>query len=400
MSGYTERMGEFLDGLHAVNTHCHHLPTEEHVGMDLNALLERTYVSWCNEPIGTTAEQRADFLSKVRSRSYFVWLERALQTLYGLAGPLASDNWDDLSARIGEAHRSDSHHIELLTDVCGYDRIVLDAYWNPGSDNGLPGLFAPTFRINMFLYGYDRDAEDHNGNNPQRIYDRDIGDLDGYVRFMREVVEEKKRAGCVAIKSALAYDRSILYGETDRSRAGRVFGAGGEPSPQDVLAFQDYIFHEVCRTAGEIGLPLQCHTGLGELDRTNAMQMRDLIVKYPDTTFVLFHGGYPWTDDVCGLVHRYPNVYVDLCWLPIISPSAAHRFIHEVLEVANADRITWGCDTWRSEESLGALMAFRTVLARVLAEKIESGYLTEGRAREIAENIFHRNARSLYGLKD
>ena len=37
--------------------------------------------------------------------------------------------------------------------------------------------------------------------------------------------------------------------------------------------------------------------------------------------------------------------------------------LHELIERATLDRIFWGCDTWTAEESFGALLAFRHVLA-------------------------------------
>jgi predicted TIM-barrel fold metal-dependent hydrolase len=145
-------------------------------------------------------------------------------------------------------------------------------------------------------------------------------------------------------------------------------------------------------------MPIQCHTGLGRLKGTNAMAMEEVISKNPATKFVLFHCSYPWLDDINGLLHNYGNVYPDLCWLPLISTSAAVRMLHEMIEVGTSDKICWGCDTWTSEESYGALLALRFVLAKVLKEKIEDGYLCLSDARYIVDNIMYNNAARLYSL--
>jgi hypothetical protein len=399
MNTYYHQLLEFIEQQPVVNTHCHHRKSDEFQNFSLGRLIENSYVGWCNAEPGTTREERRLFLHRVRNRSYFVWLQRSLQELYGFEDTLTADNWDEWSRTLKNAHQNPDSHIMVLKQRCRYNKIILDAYWDPGSDNGLPDLFVPTYRINMYLYGYNRLSEDHNGNNPQRIYDRNITDIDSYIDFMREIVVKKKDAGCVALKSALAYDRSIDFHSVPKADARRVFEKNDSKiTAEEIRDFQDFIFFELCAIAGDLNIPFQCHTGLGEIDRTNAMQMREAIVKHPDTTFVLFHGSYPWLDDLCALMHRYPNVYADLCWLPIISPSAAKRLLHEILEVGNGDRIVWGCDTWTSEESYGSLLAFRSVFAETLSEKVESGYFDIEEARRLAVNVLSRNAMDLYGI--
>ena len=390
---------DFIEGTSVINTHSHHLRGEEFAEYSLDKLLEKSYVSWCGVTFDKTKESRLHFLQKVRNRSYFVWLQDALHKLHDFDEPISTDNWEKVSQRIQTAHQDSDYHLQILRTVCKYQRIVLDGYWDPGTDNGIPDLFSPTFRINMFLYGYSHSSMDHNGNNPLVLYNRRVRDLEEYISLMREIITMKVNGGCIALKSALAYDRSLDFTPTSKERARKVFTKGDdERSAEDIRAFQDFIFYEICTIAGELRIPFQCHTGLGELDRTNAMWLREAIVRNPDTRFVLFHGGYPWTDDVAGLIHRYENVYADICWLPIISPSAAARMLHELIEVGTADRVTWGCDTWSSEESYGAMRALRHVLAKVFAEKITDGYLSLGDAREMIERILHRNAADLYGV--
>jgi len=107
------------------------------------------------------------------------------------------------------------------------------------------------------------------------------------------------------------------------------------------------------------------------------------------------HGSYPWTSDIAGLTHAYPNVWADLCWLPLISPTAAQSLMHELIDVCNADRLVWGCDTWTSEESYGARLAFLEVLSQVLYERIEKGMMCERDAIRYAKGIMHDNAASM-----
>ena len=83
-----------------------------------------------------------------------------------------------------------------------------------------------------------------------------------------------------------------------------------------------------------------------------------------------------------------------------ISTSAAKRFLREALEIGGSNRILWGCDTWTSEESYGAVLAFRRVVSEVLSEMCQEGYLSCEEACYTAGQIWRGNALKLFGFED
>jgi predicted TIM-barrel fold metal-dependent hydrolase len=137
---------------------------------------------------------------------------------------------------------------------------------------------------------------------------------------------------------------------------------------------------------------------MGQVHRTNAFWLHAAIRKNPLTRFVLLHCSYPWIQDVMALVELYPNVFPDLSMLTLISTQASKLMLHDLIEAATADKITWGCDTWTPEESYGSLLAFRHALASVLAEKVSIGYCTFDDAQEIVDNVMFHNANRFYRL--
>jgi predicted TIM-barrel fold metal-dependent hydrolase len=387
----------FMSGLKVISTHSHHLKDEEFRDFTLTRLLNNSYVAWSGLNLEDTFESRKQYLESVKYKSYFVWLHKALSELYSIQEPLTAGNWDFVSDKINKKHHDINFHLSLLKNTCGYEKIILDTYWNPGSDNGHPEIFSPAYRINQFLFGYERHTKDHNGNNPFDYFPKDVRDIDEYMSYVRKIIQLKKEQGCVALKSALAYDRSLDFRETDKDKAQKAFGTGRHKVTEaDIRHFGDYVFFEICRIAGEMDLPIQCHTGSGIYRNTNALQLYDVIRENPRTTFVLFHGGYPWSEDVCALVHYFPNIYPDLCWMPLLEASASIRLLDSLVEICLSDRICWGCDTWTSEESLGALLAVRFVLAKVLSQKVLDGYFSIQDARIIISNILYNNPQKLY----
>lgn len=382
-----------------INTHSHHFPDNAFVEFSLDALLKSTYLDWCGAEVGVTRASHYEYLEKVRFKSYFVWLLKSIKEIYSFDEVLSEENWDILSELIRTSHQDPSFHLEILEKKCKYEKIILDTYWNPGDNNGHPEVFSPTFRIDPLFLGFSTEMKDHDGNNPSTLYGVHPETLSEYLSWVRDLIIQKKSQGCVALKNAIAYDRSLSFERVSKEKAERVFNTNSRGiTANDIQNFQNYLFNYVCEMAAEYSLPLQCHTGMGQLFETRAMEMKQVIESNPNTKFVLFHCSYPWTSDISGLLHVYPNVYPDLCWLPLLSPTAAKRTLHELIEIGTSDKICWGCDTWTSEESYGAVIAFRSILSQVLNEKMREGYLSGSDAEKIADNVLVHNARNLYGL--
>ena len=378
-----------------VNVHSHHRPDAFHAALTLQTLLENSYVGWCTPsvPDGTRREEVDAWLRAVRTRGYFVWLQRALQTLYALDAPLSFDSWPAYDAAIRSAHADPDWHLRAMGETCGYETVFLDAFWNPGDDNGNPELFRPAFRVNSFFVAYDPAVSDHNGNNAQRQLGVHASDLEELIALLDGELARRHALGAPVIKCALAYDRSLHFSAPNWACARRAMQP--DPAPEEISAFQDVLFHHICEKSAELRMPLQIHTGLGLMHDSRALALRDAIAAHPETTFILMHGSYPWTADVAGLTHSYSNVWADLCWLPLISAAAAERALSELMDVCNADRMVWGCDTWTCEESYGAKLAMTHVLGRVLSARVEANLMSEADALPFARMLLRENAKAL-----
>jgi len=382
-----------------INTHSHHRDDSFFINFNLDKLLENTYISWCGVVFDKSVESRKNYIDKVRFKSYYVWLQKALKEIYGFSEDLSAQNWDYYSSIISTYYKDNSWHKRILQNNCKYEKIILDTYWDPGSNNNDPVLFSPAFRINPLFFGYSKDAFDHNENNVFKLYNRKFHDIDEYIFFVRNLIKEEIKSGCVAIKNALAYDRALDFDKSSKDDAQKVFKKSkSDITDDDIRLFQDYVFDEICKLAADINVPVQCHTGMGRIEKTNALNLLNVIKSNPDTKFILFHGSFPWTDDMPGLMHAYPNVYFDLCWLPILSPTAAEYTLNQIIEIGTSDKIFWGCDTWTSEESFGARIALNNVLASVLSQKIERKYFGINDAEYLIKKILYENPKEMYNL--
>lgn len=398
MSNYDE-IYEFLTTLPVYNTHAHQEMSLDEDGFTLDKLFRHSYVAWCGVSWDSSYTSRKNLLEQIRHNSYFRWTEQALCEIYQIESPLSADQWESLSEKIKEAHQLPEFWVELLSQKCHYESIIEDAYWDPGSDSHLPGFFTPAFRINAFFFGFQPTVSDHDGNNALRMYreGKPFEDLDEYISFMQEKIIEKKQQGCVTLKLPIAYDRSLDFERISHIKAKEAyFQLKVSQEPADIKTFQDFLLYQVCQIASELDLPIQIHTGMGGLHRSNALWLTQVIRDHPQTKFVILHCSSPWIQDTVALVRSFPNTYPDLSWLPQLTSSGAKQMIHDAIEAGASQKLCWGCDTWTPEESYGSLLAFRQVLASALAEKITDSYFSIDDAYCIARQITSENARWLY----
>ena len=100
------------------------------------------------------------------------------------------------------------------------------------------------------------------------------------------------------------------------------------------------------------------------------------------------------------LAKNFRNVYVDNCWMPIISPTETRQWMHTWIETVPINKImAFGGDYIFPEGSYAHSLVARQLVAEVLAEKVEQGYFTESEAVWVAQRLLRGNAIDLFGLE-
>lgn len=377
------------------NTHCHHLADSFYENVTLHQLMQMTYISWMYPFYEDKEEGRRGMMDTMCTNTYFVWMARAIGELYGDGTPLNVENWDSYDAKVREAYQDKEYRYRMLKERCRYSHIILDDYMKPGDNHGHGDLMRPAYRCDMFLFGYHKDAHDENNNSAYQEIGFWPTSFAAYLQEVRAAIYKKQAQGTVCIKIAIAYERGLDFTKTNYEEASAIYGKK-LCSKDELKCFQDFMMFEIAKVAAELQMPIQIHTGLGGMERSGAKYLVPLIKSAPDTTFVIFHCSYPWTQDALGLLHNFKNVIVDLCWLPLISRKAAIDFVKEALQVGDHTRICWGCDTWTVEESYGAILAITDVLSVALEELSEELQLSEKQVKGICHNIMFENANRIY----
>lgn len=340
------------------------------------------------------------YWERIRHTTYGTCLRIAARDLLGVPD-ISRESYRRLSDAIAASNRP-GWYAHVLKEKA---RIILSI-----QDDGRAAVdrtfFAPVVRLEHFAAARTRDElaalEAESGVA--------IRSLDDLRRAMHAVLQGYLAEGAVGIKISLAYRRIIRFEKVAKADAERLFNRipahlGEGLSWEEARPLQDYIVHQIIRAAIEHDLPIQIHTGLQEgneniLTNSNPMHLVNLFMEYREARFDLFHGGYPYTGEALALGKNFPNVYLDLCWLHLISPTAGVRTLHEAVETVPANKIfAFGGDFIIPEGAYGHSVLARRVVSRVLVEKIQDGYLTEEEAVILARRILRENPATLYRLK-
>jgi hypothetical protein len=367
-------------------------------GSPTGAVDDRTVSSWAND----TWEATADVIAKVRFTSYYHWLLRGLVELYDLPDPeLTPAGWEKLKAEL-PARYTDPTWPSSVLDRAHIEAVIWDPFWRPGTWQGHDPRLLPSLRISSALVAFHPDSVDYVGCNLIRDwsshFDLDIRTLSDLEGLIDQLLDENIRAGCRSLKSPVAYDRSLSVGPGTRTAANEVFGtAPGNVTEDEGRAFGDYVMRFLLDRARDHGLVVQVHTGMARLSGSNPLLLAPLIEQYPEVVFDIFHGGYPWIHEVGALAQNYPNVRLNLSWLPQLTTEAAVLALKEWLQVVpQSDRISWGADSWTVEEMYGALAGAKHVLGRALSEFVDEGYLSLEEALDAASSVLYGGGRAIY----
>ncbi|MFD0670938.1 amidohydrolase family protein [Cohnella sp. GCM10027633] len=380
------------------STHEHHRESEYQQRLDLEQLFGWSYVGWCGPTPEANQEARTAWLDKIRYNTYFQWLEKSLIRIYGIE-ELTAHNWDAVSEQIRGAHQDPHWHLNLMKQHGGYLGFLEDCFWDTGSDVGYPEFITPVYRLDMWMMGFHPESLTNEKTSIHQQFERLPTFKEYLERFEHEL--RSRRPSIAALKCASAYQRTIQFTKATREDAESIYGK--HPAQTTELQrnlFGDYMLQFALDIAAELELPVQIHTGLAKLGGSNPILLEPLIVDHPNNTFVLFHGGFPWIYDTAALAHNYDNVVIDINWLPLISTSAAVDAVQVYADVLrDSGKIAWGGDTWTGEEAVGASMAFRHVLSKVLSDKVSSGSWRTKDAERFADKIMFENALNLYQIK-
>jgi hypothetical protein len=349
-------------------------------------------------------------LDYTRSTSYYSQFVRGFRKQYGFDDMyFTKENISGLSIRIEDNYKNYKAWFDEAFHKAGFELMFLDQYWNTFNTEIDERFFALVFHINPLVLESSQKPE--KGTEPGRFYKEannegyEINNLDDYLEFCDHLFKKNIEKKAVCVKNSQAYSRTLYYEDVPYEEARALFEkTSSRLTPSESKKIEDFMFHWIIQKSIEYDLPVQIHTGYlagngNVLDNGQPIKLNNLFLKYREAKFVLFHGGFPWTGEIAALGKMFPNVYIDLVWLPQISREEAVHAFDVMLDCVPYNKFFWGGDCGLIEESTGSLEFAKDVVSEVLANRVERGLLTEDVAFKIIDRIFRENAIEVFQLE-
>jgi predicted TIM-barrel fold metal-dependent hydrolase len=153
--------------------------------------------------------------------------------------------------------------------------------------------------------------------------------------------------------------------------------------------------------AEKLDVPVGVHMGPGppapvhafwrnyRVSMGNPLLLEDVLIKHPKLRVYVMHAGWPFRDEMIGLLLTYPNVYIDISALNfdwMIPQKEFHSYLKRLIDARCGDRIMFGSDhCWSPDDIEAAIKGVELAT-----------FLTEEQKRD----IFYNNAVRFFRLDD
>ena len=416
--GFESRIEKYVNEIRLIDTHEHLITEEERIEkagqLDFTLLFSHYAIEdlisasnmkgimnivFSNDfPLADRWELFKPFFKEMRNTGYARAALLAANDIYGVKD-INDDTYVSLSKKIREYSKPGLYQ-SVLKDKSGIELSIVD-----GGHRRYDTIFyRHVERFDNFIQVSSKaDIAGLGGK-----YGINVISIDDYITALRKAFEAGVDYGMVGVKTALAYQRILKFNNTSSERAQTVFSALFREEvvgAAEIKALQDFMMHRVLDLAREFDLPVQIHTGLqagngNDITNSNPTHLINLFMEYPEVNFCIFHSSYPYGGELSVLAKNFPNVFIDMCWTPVISPAYSIRYLDEWLETVPANKIMVFGGDYSVVELVYAHSVFaRRVVTKVLTDKVRTGYFSEEEATYIALKLLRENALEIFKLK-
>jgi len=314
---------------------------------------------------------------------------------------VADSNWEKLNETIKRKTADPDWYHYVTNDVCKLATQVRNIPW---FEDWEPEYFTAVLRMEPALELHNRNTREF----LEKHLDRSFDSLKSIKQGLADLAEEYQKRGAVGIKLAHAYGRTLASDNVPEDAAAGIFAkalGGGSLSWDEIKPLQDHIIFFLAGLAGEMNLVFQIHTGVqgnwGVVPNSDPLLLIPLIHANRSTRFDLFHAGYPYSREIGMLGKHAPNVWLNMCWMYVITMEGSRQSLNEWIDLVPGDRLLgFGSDVGWPEFIYGHLVMARSCIADILAQKVEHDFLSKEVALDLVRKMLRDNAIKLYGLPD
>jgi predicted TIM-barrel fold metal-dependent hydrolase len=300
--------------------------------------------------------------------------------------------------------RQPGERLRLLKEVARLDHIQVDDFvWACQPDPSGP---------DFFFYDISWEQLTNGAVDAHALYDEtNVNVID--VTTLRQAISAlfaKYAPYAVAVKAQQAYSRTLAWQERSDSEVApplQKLLRGGTLSESERLCLGDWCLARGVEAATEHDLPFKIHTGymagtrtMIDPDRLRPGHLAPLLARYGDTRFVLMHTAYPYSGELLAVAKQFPGVYLDMCWAWSLDPHSGADFVRCVIHTVPINKLfVFGGDCFWPTETVAYAAQAREGLTHALQAEIDTGFLTEAEAIDIATRVMCENQIACFNVE-
>lgn len=357
-------------------------------------------------PVEKRVAKTIPYFQRCRNTTTFRCLENLLTDLYGISKPLSPENWKKTYQAVEEKGKDKNWANRLLKKKVNLNHIVVDAY-----DKVEKPLLAPE----LFSYTNERMALSwgqlpllHQISNYLGTF---FGSASEIEKGVKKYCDETLGPNTKSVTLGAPIDFQILQpGTAEINRILTHNHNVDDLTPSETLLVFSYITHTALKIYQEKGIHVALSLGArwktfeGKSGKTTStfstqtvFEIANLASCYPEVTFFVLNCSYPMNQDLTLAAKMQPNIIPTGYWWHSMYGEYVGRVLSERLDVLPYTKfLGFFSDAYMSEWVYGKLSVVRKETSRVLAEKVQRGYLTEDDALKIARALFYENQKKLY----
>ena len=419
----SEELFEYLENVSTIDAHEHLPPEEERINQKVDALLffqhytrsdfitsgcpEETYNALSNTKISLQERWKKikPYWEKIKTTSYSHAALIALKGIYGY-DDIIDENIEEISQKIQSENKKGLYK-KVLKDKCNI-KVSINHISKVELDKE---FFVSAMHVNPFTDIFNIS----NVRALEKTYDTPIHSLKKLENLAKKTISSWKSKSVVGLKFGHAYIRNLYFPKISYTQADKAFTKILSSlsrteitehflNGKDIEILTNYMIHICVQSAQENDLVAIFHTGLqagnyGIIDNTRPERLTNLFKEYPKVKFDVFHGGLPYIDEAGIMAKYFPNVWVNMAWMHIISPEISKIALKRWLDLLPPSKIIgFGGDYLIVEKVYGHLTMARINIAEVLSRMIAEDRITFKQAKNICKQLMHDSPAKLYNI--
>ncbi|MBS7615350.1 glucuronate isomerase [Candidatus Bathyarchaeota archaeon] len=416
------KLKEFVDTVPMIDIHSHIEASHPHAKSPRDILFYHYLVTELRSsgmplelvspelPVEEASENILPYLPLIKNTSTYWYFTKMLKELYNFGyDGIDKSNLNDLLNAIYEGSKTIDRYKLILNKKAKVEKTFLTLRQEDAEVKYDPEFFLGALRLDPLISNINKTSLE-NLEKTTNSSVKTINDFENSLAFLF-----RRFSSCVAATVSFQPEAAFTNPtENEADRALKNLLTSGKLSSKDGQTLTSYAFRLALKMSTEFGFVFQVMLGakrpvagaappdyaITGFESYTVSSLCPLFDEFNDLKFDVITSTPLLSHQLAVVSKNYPNVHVSGYWWYSFYPAYIKQFLLERLQMLPKNKSNaFFSDAYVVEWSYAKSCMVRLQVAKVLAEMVEDGYLTNELAEELAVDLLYQNPKTLYKIK-